>query len=112
VRVPTRSPRRTVRAKSSPDFILTDRGSTGYHPLVGPKVSSQRRSAADVSRPGGRGPCAGGRRGRRDRRGYASGDGIHGYGYGAGCSAGRCACSRVTPTLVRICGPSPECQAR
>jgi len=66
-------------------------------------VDCVRPVGSGVSPRGVRGPSACGRRGRPDRRGCASGDGNHGYGCGAGCSAGRCACSRVYSDIRCIC---------
>jgi hypothetical protein len=51
------------------------------------------------------GPCGGGPRGSRGRRGYASADGTRAPCGGGGCSAGRCACSRVFSDGVRALGP-------
>jgi hypothetical protein len=43
-----------------------------------------------------RGPYDGGRRGSRVPHGSASAAGSHGSSHGGGCSAGRCACSRLS----------------
>lgn len=46
-----------------------------------------------IRRTAGRGPCCGGSRGWRGRRGCAYADGSRGSSHDGGCSAGRCACS-------------------
>lgn len=79
---PPRAPRRTACSKSA---------------------ARRMRCAAD-STDGGvrprapRGPCDDEPPGSRGRRGYAYAGGSHGSWPGAGCSAGRCAWSRESPT--------------
>ena len=67
-----------------------------------PRTSTvMSRAAPDdsgrVSRPDARGPCGDAQRGSHGRRASACADGIHGCGCDAGCSAGKCACSRQSP---------------
>lgn len=79
---PARTPWRTVRPKSAERRNRCAAGST---------VRQRARS----------GPCGDERRGSRDRRACSYAAGSRGSWHDAGCSAGRSACSRVTPrTLV------------
>ena len=56
-----------------------------------------------------RGPCGGGRRGWRGRRGCACAAGTRGSSPGGGCWAGRCACSRAgSKTAVGGGIPEPD----
>ena len=63
-------------------------------------ASGAQRAAPtrDVRPRAPRGPCGDGPRGSRGRRGCACADGSHGSWRDAGCSAGRCAWSRESPT--------------
>jgi hypothetical protein len=79
---PPRAPRRTACSNSAGRRIRCAAGSTG----------------ADVRPRARRDPCAGERRGSRGLHVCACADGSHGSWPGAGCSAGTCAWSRVSPT--------------
>ena len=85
---PERTPDRVTRRKSADSCRRAVRGSTGDE-------------GARLRRRAWRDPCRGGRTGSRDPRGSASGAGSRGYGCDAGCSAGRCACSRENSPGVR-----------
>jgi hypothetical protein len=79
---PPRTPRRTACSNSAGRRILCAAGSTG----------------ADVRPRALRDPCAAERRGSRGLHACACEDGSRGSWPGAGCSAGTCAWSRVSPT--------------
>lgn len=82
VGLPARTPCRTVARNSSLDLMRVAAGNT-------------RREA--VSRPAWCGPCDDVRPGSNGSHGSAYADGSRGCGYADGCSAGRYACSQVTP---------------
>ena len=79
---PPRAPHRTACSNSAGRRIRCAAGSTGA--VVRPRAL--------------RDPCADERRGSRGLRVCAYADGSRGSWPGAGCSAGTCACSRVSPT--------------
>jgi hypothetical protein len=72
---------------SSPRTDTADHGEGGRRSpsRVNPSRHLRRRAA--------RGPCGGGRQGRRGRHGYASARGNRAPSPAGGCSAGTCACS-------------------
>lgn len=93
-----------VVARTHPHRLRQHRSS----PPTGSAASGHRSIRPTAER----GPCGGGRSARRARRGCASGDGNHGYGCGAGCSAGKCACSRVYSDVVRVYWTDARVQGR
>ncbi len=76
-------------------------GVRGAHTTTGRQHGRLRRRAR-------RGPCGGGRRGWRDRRGCACAGGSRGSWTDGGCSAGRCACSRLLHGVWRAAGQRTE----
>ena len=86
-----------------------------YRPPEVGRTAKALRRRQHLRRRARRGPCGGGRRGSRDPRACSCEAGSRGSWHDAGCSAGKSACSRVTPrrlgsttshgqeTVTRLC---------